>query len=101
LPLLDFKALQTPESGYNLTLSLDCSSVPKLAPGIIKIESFVWVYKGVKGAEKEAIRRAEEEFFDKYKEQLAYFRRHFFSSPFEKVFKKALTGKMMLLYLLT
>jgi len=83
LPLLDFKALQTPESGYNLTLSLDCSSVPKLAPG-------------VKGAEKEAIRRAEEEFFDKYKEQLAYFRRHFFASPFEKVFKKALTDKFLM-----
>ena len=50
-------------------------------------------YIGVKGAEKESIRRSEEEFFDKYKEQLALFRRHFYASPFEKAFKKAATGK--------
>jgi actin related protein 2/3 complex subunit 2 len=79
----DFKVKSSPEDGFHLTLILDCSSVPKLAPG-------------VKGAEKEGIRRSEEEFFDKYKEQLALFRRNFFASPYEKAFKKATNDKFLM-----
>ncbi len=30
---LDFKVQSSPEDGFNLTLVLDCSSVPKLAEG--------------------------------------------------------------------
>lgn len=52
----------------------------------------IWLLKGVKGAEKEKIRQAEEEFFAKYADQLALFRRNFFASPFEKLFKKASKG---------
>lgn len=46
----------------------------------------------MKSAEKEGIRAAEEEFFGKYKEQLSLFKRNFFASPFEKIFKKAAKG---------
>jgi len=48
------------------------------------------------GPYADAIKKAEEDFFDKYTEQIATFRRNFFASPFEKAFNKALKDKFLM-----
>lgn len=46
----------------------------------------------MKSSEREAVRKAEEEFFEKYKVQISLFQRNFFASPYEKIFAKAIKG---------
>jgi len=47
-------------------------------------------------AKKELIKKSEEEFFGKYVEELSLFKRNFFASPYEKIFKIGSTGKLQI-----
>jgi len=78
----DFK-IDATKTGYNITLSLDCSPVDKPQENDNK-------------ATKNAIKQVEEDFFTKYSSQLAYFKRHLFASPFEKIFNLGKEGKLSL-----
>ncbi len=76
------------ETGYNLTLSLDCKSLPKPGGKTYSINLSNYIEKDDK-ERKALIKKSEEEFFDKYSKDLSFFKRNFFASPFEMVFKKA------------
>lgn len=72
--------VENPESGFNLTLSIDCKSIPRYGDKDDK-------------EKKAAIKQAEETFFNKYSGELSLFKRNLFASPYLKIFKTYVAGK--------
>lgn len=86
----DFNVQQSPEPGYDLSLTLSTAKLPQ--PTIKKTKDMSEEDRAKWAAEREECKKAEKEFFDKYGDAISAFRRNFYGSPIEIALDKYAKG---------